>query len=199
MFEKFTSRLNFITNWLVVELYTFVPTPVLIWCKYLCLYNMQSCGVCNVTWSHTWFSNQAKRFLNLKKECWNQNHKEKYNKLLKIAPGELRKTIVVSKLGSKALLERKHWPTPANTNVMQLLNLWFILNSDFFTKNNKTQRNTGFGYFRNNIELGDFREKTSKGWTVIQLVVWYFEKKSKPWLYIKTISLNFSDNHSYEF
>jgi hypothetical protein len=64
---------------------------------------------------------------------------------------------------------------------MRLLNLWFILNSGFFIKNNKTQRNTGFGYFRNNIELGDFHEKTSKGLTVIQVVVWYFEKNSKPW------------------
>jgi hypothetical protein len=37
---------------------------------------------------------------------------------LKIAPGELRKRILVSKLGSKALLERKNRPTPVNTNVM---------------------------------------------------------------------------------
>jgi hypothetical protein len=45
------------------------------------------------------------------------------------------------------------------------------LNSGFFIKNNKNQRNTGFGYFKNNVELGDFHEKTSKGLTVIQVVV----------------------------
>jgi hypothetical protein len=37
---------------------------------------------------------------------------------LKVAPGELRERILVSKLGSKALLERKNQPTPVNTNVM---------------------------------------------------------------------------------
>jgi hypothetical protein len=122
-----------------------------------------------------WFSNQAQRFLNLKKKMPNQNHKEKHPKKLKIAPGELRKRILVSKLGSKALSERKNRPTPVNTTskyqCFAIIEFIFILNSGFFIKNNKNQRNTGFGYFRNNIELGGFHEKTSKGLTDIQLVV----------------------------